>query len=241
MRFDNKILLDRANLNIAQGDTIALVGRNGCGKTSMLKIIAGACEPDEGLVERVKGVRTAYMPQDVPMDLSGTIYDVVSEGLGEAGAELRKYRRLVKQVEEGCSAEIHDEFDRLAHKLDSQNFWSADVEILSIIDRMELNPELDVRSVSAGLKRRALLGRELAANPEVLLLDEPTNHLDIDSVVWLEKFLKACSKTIVFVSHDRAFIQNLGRAFRYFFVKFKPLFIRRKQRNFRVKFHLCLY
>ncbi len=210
LRFDNKILLDKANLNIAQGDTIALVGRNGCGKTSMLKIIAGACEPDEGLAERVKGVRTAYMPQDVPMDLSGTIYDVVSEGLGEAGAELRKYRRLVKQVEEGCSAEIHDEFDRLAHKLDSQNFWSADVEILSIIDRMELNPELDVRSVSAGLKRRALLGRELAANPEVLLLDEPTNHLDIDSVVWLEKFLKACSKTIVFVSHDRAFIQNLA-------------------------------
>lgn len=210
LRFDNKILLDGASLNIAEGDTIALVGRNGCGKTSMLKIIAGVYEPDSGLVERVKGVRVAYMPQDVPMDLSGSIYDVVSEGLGEAGAELRKYRRLLREVERGCSKETQDEFDRLVHVLDEKNFWGADVEILSVIERMELNPDLDVGSVSAGLKRRALLGRELAGNPGVLLLDEPTNHLDIDSVVWLEKFLKTCSKTIVFVSHDRAFIQNLA-------------------------------
>lgn len=210
LRFDNKILLDGASLNIAEGDTIALVGRNGCGKTSMLKIIAGVYESDSGLVERVKGVKVAYMPQDVPMDLSGSIYDVVSEGLGEAGAELRKYRRLLREVERGCSKETQDEFDRLVHVLDEKNFWGADVEILSVIERMELNPDLDVGSVSAGLKRRALLGRELAGNPGVLLLDEPTNHLDIDSVVWLEKFLKTCSKTIVFVSHDRAFIQNLA-------------------------------
>ena len=149
LRFDNKILLDGASLNIAEGDTIALVGRNGCGKTSMLKIIAGVYEPDSGLVERVKGVRVAYMPQDVPMDLSGSIYDVVSEGLGEAGAELRKYRRLLREVERGCSKETQDEFDRLVHVLDEKNFWGADVEILSVIERMELNPDLDVGSVSA--------------------------------------------------------------------------------------------
>ncbi len=208
LKFGVKVLLDGADLNILEGDSVALVGRNGTGKTSLLKLVAGLNVPDSGRVERLKTVKTAYLPQDVPVDLRGSAYDVAAEGLGEVGLKLSRYRRLLAEIEAGA---VHtDEFDALFLELDALDAWSVDSKIRAVLERLEISPELDVASASAGLKRRALLGRGLVSDPDILLLDEPTNHLDIDSVLWLEKFLKSCGKTLVFVSHDRAFLRNLA-------------------------------
>ncbi len=208
LKFGVKVLLDGADLNILEGDSVALVGRNGTGKTSLLKLVAGLNVPDSGRVERLKTVKTAYLPQDVPVDLRGSAYDVASEGLGEVGLKLSRYRRLLAEIEAGAAHT--DEFDALSLELDALDAWSVDSKIRAVLERLEISPELDVASASAGLKRRALLGRGLVSDPDILLLDEPTNHLDIDSVLWLEKFLKSCGKTLVFVSHDRAFLRNLA-------------------------------
>ncbi len=208
LKFGVKVLLDGADLNILEGDSVALVGRNGTGKTSLLKLVAGLNVPDSGRVERLKTVKTAYLPQDVPVDLRGSAYDVAAEGLGEVGLKLSRYRRLLAEIEAGAAHT--DEFDALSLELDALDAWSVDSKIRAVLERLEISPELDVASASAGLKRRALLGRGLVSDPDILLLDEPTNHLDIDSVLWLEKFLKSCGKTLVFVSHDRAFLRNLA-------------------------------
>ena len=208
LKFGVKVLLDGADLNILEGDSVALVGRNGTGKTSLLKLVAGLNVPDSGRVERLKTVKTAYLPQDVPVDLRGSAYDVAAEGLGEVGLKLSRYRRLLAEIEAGAAHT--DEFDALSLELDALDAWSVDSKIRAVLERLEISPELDVASASAGLKRRALLGCGLVSDPDILLLDEPTNHLDIDSVLWLEKFLKSCGKTLVFVSHDRAFLRNLA-------------------------------
>ena len=191
------------------GDSIALIGRNGCGKTSLLKLIAGLNEPDAGRVERMKSTTAAYLPQGVPVNLSGSAYAVVADGLGETGRLLARHMELSHSLENGGDADRR-EFDSLSAKLDELDAWGADSKIRAVVDRLEISPDIEMSSASAGLRRRALLGRGLVSNPDILLLDEPTNHLDIDSVLWLEKFLKSCGKTLVFVSHDRAFLRNLA-------------------------------
>ena len=210
LRYGVKPLLDSANLNIQQGDFMALVGRNGAGKTSLLKLIAGIIQADSGLVERVKSVKSAYLPQDVPTDLKGSVYSVVASGIGDMGKLLCRYKELLSRIETEHTPEEQAEFDSLVAKLNDLGAWDVNSKIMSVIERLEIDAELEVSSASAGLKRRALLGRELASDPDILLLDEPTNHLDIDSVLWLEKFLKSCGKTLVFVSHDRDFLRNLA-------------------------------
>ncbi len=210
LKFGLKPLLKSADLNIQQGDFMALVGRNGAGKTSLLKLIAGLIQPDSGLVERPKTLRAAYLPQDVPTNLNGTVYSLVASGLGELGESLCRYKTLLSKMESEHTEAEHAEFDSLVAKLDDARAWDTDSKIMSIMERLGIPPELDVSSASAGIKRRSLLGRELASEPDILVLDEPTNHLDIDSVLWLEKFLKSCGKTVIFVSHDRDFIRNLA-------------------------------
>ncbi len=208
LRYGEKVLLDKADMNVERGDSIALVGRNGCGKTSLLKIIAGISEPDEGSVERMRGVKIAYMPQEVPEGLSGSVYSVVGKGMGKSGQIAAEYREALSCAERensgGKSLEI------LSHEMENLNAWGVSAKISEIVARLELEPDIEVSEISAGLKRRVLLGRELASNPDVLMLDEPTNHMDIDSVVWLERFLKSCGKTLIFVSHDRSFLRNLA-------------------------------
>lgn len=210
LSYGDHVLLDGADFSVSEGDSVAIVGRNGCGKTSLLKIIAGVSEPDDGLVERARGVRTAYLPQDVPTNLSGLVYDVVASGLGEIGKTFSRYRQLNAALSNGDEKVLHDEFDKVVHAIAEADAWSLDAKINDTISKLELDPTLEVSTVSAGLKRRVLLGREIVSSPDVLILDEPTNHLDIDSVLWLEKFLKDSCKTLIFVSHDRAFLQNLA-------------------------------
>ena len=208
LRFDANTLLDKADLNLEEGDRLAIVGRNGCGKSSLLKLMAGIFNPDSGLIETVNGLKTAYLPQEVPTDLSGKVFDIIASGLGGDGEKLARYETLFANAE-NLDAAQHEEFDRLTHFMNKDGFV-LEAKVNEIVDRLELDAAAEARTLSAGLKRRVLLGRELASKPDVLLLDEPTNHLDIDSVLWLEKFLKSCGKTLAFVSHDRTFLENLA-------------------------------
>lgn len=207
LRYGLRTLLDEADLSVERGDRMSLIGRNGCGKTTLLKMIAGIVRPDSGTVERVKNLTSAYLPQDVPSDLTGSVFGVLASGLGLAGKAAAAHRK----IEAGKASEAErGEFEEISRGVAESEIWAADVKILETSDRLELDPLQDTRSASAGLKRRALLGVGIISDPDVLLLDEPTNHLDIDSVVWLEKFLKSCGKTMVFVSHDRTFLRNLS-------------------------------
>ncbi len=200
LKYGARVLLNGAELGIEEGDRLALIGHNGCGKTSLLKIIAGINEPDSGTVERAKNLKSAYLPQEVPLNLSGSAYEIVASGFGKAGELAALHHK---------HAESAHDFDH-DFEMGEAEFWKLDASILELLDKLELDPNVDSQTASAGLKRRMLLGRGLAGNPDLLLLDEPTNHLDMDSVIWLEKFLKDCGKTIVFVSHDRAFLRALA-------------------------------
>jgi len=194
LAFGGPKLLDQISFLVRPGERVCLVGRNGAGKSSLLKILAGQLAPEHGEVSREVGLRCAYLPQNVPMGLQGSVYEVVAAGLGEPGRVLADLRR-------GRAASAgHDD----------QELWRLDHQLAAVLDRLGLDGEAAMESLSGGLKRRALLARALAAQPELLLLDEPTNHLDIDSIVWLENFLAGRDGAMVFVSHDRAFARNLA-------------------------------
>jgi ATP-binding cassette subfamily F protein uup len=171
-------LLDGVNLQIDPGERLCLLGRNGSGKSSLMKLLTGELKPDRGDVFRQPGLRIAALPQEVPSDLDGTVHDLVVSGADEASHH-----------EEG---------------------WERELRIEALLKRMQLDPAARFLSLSGGLRRRALLARALACQPELLLLDEPTNHLDLDSVIWLEEFLLTEKLNLCFVTHDRVFLRRLA-------------------------------
>ena len=189
-------LLDNAELVIDSGDRIAVVGRNGQGKSTLLKVLDGEIEPDDGEIVRSDGVRIARLQQEVPSgEDHRTVFEVTASGIGENAAE------ALRQLETEGYTEI---------ELEGTDIWRATADIQSVISRLQLNPDSKVSSLSGGQKRRVMLARALAAQPNVLLMDEPTNHLDIDSVIWLEEFLSKITATLVFVTHDRTLIRKLS-------------------------------
>ena len=179
--FGGPRLLENINLQIERGECVGLLGRNGMGKSTLMKLIKGDIYPQSGTVSRQQNMRVAYLPQEVPQGLSGSVTEIVTSGL---------------EVEKpGTSSEEH---------------WQRQLQVEQVIARMQLNPDAQFGHLSAGLKRRVLLARGLVQSPDVLLLDEPTNHLDIDAIDWLEGFLKRWGGTLVFVTHDRVFLQKLA-------------------------------
>ena len=189
-------LLDEAELVIEQGDKIAILGRNGQGKSTLLKVLDGEIEPDDGEIVRSDGVKIARLQQEVPSgEDHRTVFEVVASGLGNNAAE------ALQQLETDGYTDI---------ELDGTDIWRATADIQSIISRLQLQPQSKVSSLSGGQKRRVMLARALAAQPTVLLMDEPTNHLDIDSVIWLEEFLSKITTTLIFVTHDRSLIRKLA-------------------------------
>ncbi len=202
-------LLDHANLVIEKGERLCLVGRNGTGKSTLLKVIAGEAIPEDGKIER-GATRISRLKQEVPRDTCGTIYDVTAQGVGEIGALIADYHHLSVQLATDHSDALLDQMAAVQQKIEAANGWSIQQQIETTLSKMGLNPEEDFSSLSGGMKRRVLLAQALVQNPDLLLLDEPTNHLDIESIQWLEDFLLNSQTTLLFITHDRQFLRRLA-------------------------------
>jgi len=209
LAFGGPALLDGANFNLERGERVCLIGRNGEGKSTLLKLIEGSLLPDSGEVSLQNGITISMLAQDVPMD-SGKVADIVADGAGEASEVLRAYH----EASEACvlgDMEACDRMGHLQHQMDQLDGWALETKVNSILSKMGLDPEADLADLSGGRKRRVLLARALLTQPDVLLLDEPTNHLDVESIEWLEKFLlEQNNLTLLFISHDRAFVDSIA-------------------------------
>jgi ATP-binding cassette subfamily F protein uup len=208
--FRGPLLLEEVNLTIEPGERVCILGRNGTGKSTLLRLIDGSVEPDRGEIVRQQGLASAMLPQEVPQGLSGSVFDEVARGLGPRAKLLAEYHHLAHRLAEEGGDELHSRLDRIQHALEIDGGWSMHQEVEAVITRMVLGPDADVTTLSAGMKRRVLLAKALVRNPDILLLDEPTNHLDIDAIGWLEDFLLRYAGTIMFVTHDRKFLRQLA-------------------------------
>ncbi len=202
-------LLDGVTFSIDRGERLCLIGRNGAGKSTLLRMIAGETSPDDGVIERAQGLRVAQLEQEVPQGTRGSIYHVVAEGLGAAGTLLERYHALTHAVADGDASALA-ELERCQHELEASGGWAINQKVETVISRLQLDADVDVSTLSGGMKRRVMLARALVSNPDLLLLDEPTNHLDIASILWLEDFLLDWPGTLLFITHDRAFLQRLA-------------------------------
>jgi len=205
--FGEPPLLENVAFQIDKGERVGLVGRNGAGKSSLLKLLNGTLLPDSGDVWRQQGIRVAALDQDVPRGFDGTIFDVVAEGLGQAGRFSAGQHRIGLGHGTGDDARSARKSDMPQHTQDAGD-WELSSRIESILSRTRLDPESRFADLSAGLKRRVLFARALACEPDLFLLDEPTNHLDIDAIIWMEDFIRRHVKTLLFITHDRIFLQK---------------------------------
>jgi ATP-binding cassette subfamily F protein uup len=210
LTFGLEALLDNVKLQIAAGERICLIGRNGAGKSSLLKIIEGTLTPSGGSVWRKPHLRLARLQQELPQSSTKTVYTFVAEGLAEAGELLAAYHVLTNQLSDNPSSADLKTLERLQHQMDATQAWHFEQEIQTILSRLSLTPDDLVAKLSGGWQRRAALARALVVKPELLLLDEPTNHLDVEAIQWLEEYLLKANLGLVFITHDRALLQRLA-------------------------------
>ena len=208
--FGGSPLLDKVSMQVEKGERVCLLGRNGEGKTTLLKLIIGEIKPDTGTIFLQKEISIAGLSQELPADLTGSVYDVVATGLGETGGLLEEYRYLTGTLARGADDSVLKRMNLLHDKLEQEKVWQVRQRVETVLSRLTLEPDARVETLSVGFKRRVLLARALVAEPEILLLDEPTNHLDIASINWLEEFLEKYRGTLIFVTHDRMFLQKLA-------------------------------
>jgi len=197
-------ILDSVSFAIESSTKTALVGRNGEGKSTLLKCLAGLIEPDSGEVVRRTGLKSAYLPQSVPTDLTGSTYEVVAAGLPKVGEVLAEFRSESLKISSGDHSD--NKLASLQDKIEALDGWHLDQLIESTLSKMELAPDTLVQDLSGGMKRRVILARALVDKPDLLLLDEPTNHLDIGAIDWLKRTVNGLSSALVFVTHDRSFL-----------------------------------
>ena len=210
LAFGGPRLLDGVTLQIERSERVCLVGRNGSGKSTLMKIISGEITPDAGNVIRSQGMRIAYLAQEVPQDLSGTVFDAVADGLGSIVTLLSEYHLLSNRLARGEDTGIIADLQRIQHLIESSGGWKIQQRVETVISRLGLDSDASVTELSGGYKRRVLLARALVNEPDLLLLDEPTNHLDISSISWLEEFLRLFRGSVLFITHDRRFLRNLA-------------------------------
>ena len=199
------LLLQQVNFDIEPNERVCIVGRNGAGKSTLMRLMSGENHADDGEV-RTFGSKIAGLSQEVPKALDGTVFDVVALGLGELGAHLARYHHI---LHDGDAMDM-DELGRVQALIDVGNGWQLEQRVEEVISKLDLPEDTNFAALSGGMKRRVLLAQALVAAPDLLLLDEPTNHLDIESIAWLEEFLKNFAGSVVFVTHDRAFLRNLA-------------------------------
>jgi len=212
MGFGGPLLLERVNLQIEGGERVCLLGRNGVGKSTLLKLINSNITPDEGEIIRQQGLRIAFLPQEVPQGLKGKkgkVFDVLIGGMGEHNRSVGEYHQVSSRFSSEGENVLSDSRDLMQETMDTGN-WQALQQVKKVISHMKLDPEAIFENLSAGLKRRVLLARGLVIDPDILLLDEPTNHLDIKAIGWLEEFLLRYGGTLLFITHDRMFLRKLA-------------------------------
>jgi ABC transport system ATP-binding/permease protein len=210
MAFGGPQVLDGVTLQIESGERVCLVGRNGSGKTTLIKIISRETAPDAGEVVYSQGIRIASLSQEVPQHMSGTVFDVVAGGIEGMVDLLSEYHALSIRLGHESDAALIAELEEVQHRIESAGGWQIQQKVDMVISRLLLDPDAQVNELSGGFKRRVLLARALVNEPDLLLLDEPTNHLDISSIDWLEESLREFRGALLFITHDRRFLQTLA-------------------------------
>lgn len=210
LSFSDAPLLDHIDMSIEANERVCLVGRNGAGKSTLLKVLNKEVPLDEGQIVYENNVVVSRLQQDPPRDIQGNIFDFVAEGLKEQAQLLRDYYDLSHRIEQDPSESNLAKLAKLQEQLDQQNGWQLDNRIRNVISSLSLDGDVLLSSLSGGWLRKAALAKALVCQPTVLLLDEPTNHLDIETIKWLEEFLKSFNGSIVFISHDRSFIRQMA-------------------------------
>ena len=203
-------LLDAASVQVEPGERVCIIGRNGTGKSTLLNVLAGAVPPDAGRVWTQPGLRIGHLAQDAPFFDERPVFDVVADGVGDLASLVSDYHHAAVAVAEAGTPDRLERLGTLQHELELRNGWRLEQQVETVLDRLGLPADASAATLSGGWRRRVLLARALAGQPGLLLLDEPTNHLDIESMTWLESFLTTYSGTVVFVTHDRMFLQNVA-------------------------------
>ena len=210
LAFGEDKILDKAELSVQTGERICLVGRNGAGKSTLMKILMGLQNLDDGQILKSSTMQMAMLEQDPPESSEQSVFDYVAEGVKENAELIRRYHALIHLITEDPSEKNLNKLSKVQEELEQANAWQDEQRIEQAMSTLSLDPEAKIADLSGGWLRKVALAKALVTNPDILLLDEPTNHLDIESVLWLEKFLKDFAGTIIFISHDRAFIRGLS-------------------------------
>jgi len=210
LNYGTQTLFNKLTFQIEPNERVCIVGRNGEGKSTLLKVIEGEIEADDGTRIVQDGIKIAKLQQEVPNDMNGTVFHIIALGLGNAGALIDKYHALSHQLTENYQESVLEEMTIVQHEIEKQDGWTVNQKVETVISKLKLPADAEFSSLSGGMKRRVLLAKALVQEPDILLLDEPTNHLDIPSIQWLEDFLKNLNCSLVFITHDRAFLQALA-------------------------------
>ena len=210
LAFGEDKILDKAELSVQTGERICLVGRNGAGKSTLMKILMGLQHLDDGQILKSSTMQMAMLEQDPPESSDVSVFDYVAEGVKENAELIRRYHGLIHLIGEDPSESNLNKLANVQEELEQANAWQDEQRIEQAMSTLSLNADAKICDLSGGWLRKVALAKALVTNPDILLLDEPTNHLDIESVLWLEKFLKDFAGTIIFISHDRAFIRGLS-------------------------------
>ncbi len=210
LEYSHRPLLDKVDLEVRRGERVCLVGRNGEGKSSLMRIAAGEVTPDDGTVWVRPGARIAHLPQVSAIDSPECVFDVVAGGLPESSEVLSRYHRAAEELARTQTPSGMSQLADLQQELEAAAAWQLEQRVEKVLSRLALDGSLSLHALSGGWRRRAMLARALVCEPDLLLLDEPTNHLDIDAITWLEDFLASYAGALLFVSHDRAFLRRLA-------------------------------